>query len=849
MPFSPNSSSYPKKLSSEYRPYACGNFFGHSSILEKIAILGQSPRAIISLLFLLFTTLNSGIAYPEDEAIPGCSGNVQTHGYFSHSSPVVQANVLYNGYYETPETSWADKQPRGHLVAARRYDPIDPGRTEEAVLWDAGEVLNRRDPADRKIMFPGTAVTHVAEMVLATGDGKTTTFSGTLNHPVVATTARITDQFEKFSDVNNHDLKGNSGGTGTINRFSGAVEVRFDEPPDDGTSIKCSYSYYTAGSSLIEFKHAHVDNNMLALDDLHITPGGYVYDLDGNGSIDELDGDWLVQWVRGYSDGSSRKKEWLLGAVDRSVPAVATPPGRPYWYYGTDITDEEKRLFDLFVTANEERRTVVYVGAGDGMLHAFDAGQFCWGDNAETPVEEKRGFFKWDDLFSNLSLKQQWDRLLNDYSILPPEFRWQSNKTGEKAPDYGTGEELWAFIPPNLLSRFKNNLLEKTRLASLDASPSIGDIFINGAWRTVLLSGEGSGGDRVFCLDITDPARPIFLWEFSDPDLLTSLSSSSAAPIGKIVLGGKKRWVAFLGSGRNHDMTCDPSIYIVDMADGSVVQRVILRAGIDNNGDHIDDGAGGIPGGQPSIIDSDGNGYVDRLYIGTDKGFMFKINIPDDPKIVSFNIGQCVINTDFYYNDNEGFTHFVPTAQQYQPIYSSPTVVVDNNFNEDGGLEYNIRVFFGTGDNPHLNENIDTADTTYGFFAYSDSNRKGECNSFSVLLNWHKSFPKGHRMHASAFVAAGTVYFGTSTSETDDFCSEKSEGVLYAVGPKDGKIIHSEEVGNLISSPLVEDEHLYLRTNTSGGDAPVVVGGGHYNNDTIKSPDAQNGIRSWKEIW
>jgi len=44
MPFSPNSSSCPKKLSSEYQLYACGNFFGHSSILEKIAILGQPPR-------------------------------------------------------------------------------------------------------------------------------------------------------------------------------------------------------------------------------------------------------------------------------------------------------------------------------------------------------------------------------------------------------------------------------------------------------------------------------------------------------------------------------------------------------------------------------------------------------------------------------------------------------------------------------------------------------------------------------------------------------------------------------------------------------------------------------------
>ncbi len=46
MPFSPNSSSCPKKLSSEYQLYACGNFFRHSSILEKIAILGQPPSGI-----------------------------------------------------------------------------------------------------------------------------------------------------------------------------------------------------------------------------------------------------------------------------------------------------------------------------------------------------------------------------------------------------------------------------------------------------------------------------------------------------------------------------------------------------------------------------------------------------------------------------------------------------------------------------------------------------------------------------------------------------------------------------------------------------------------------------------
>ncbi len=43
MPFFPTSSSCPKKLFSEYQLDACGNFFGHSLILEKIAILEKPP--------------------------------------------------------------------------------------------------------------------------------------------------------------------------------------------------------------------------------------------------------------------------------------------------------------------------------------------------------------------------------------------------------------------------------------------------------------------------------------------------------------------------------------------------------------------------------------------------------------------------------------------------------------------------------------------------------------------------------------------------------------------------------------------------------------------------------------
>ena len=58
MPFFPNASSCPKKLSSEYQPYACGNFPGHSSILEKIAILGQPPSVQQKIFIQLLSRAN-----------------------------------------------------------------------------------------------------------------------------------------------------------------------------------------------------------------------------------------------------------------------------------------------------------------------------------------------------------------------------------------------------------------------------------------------------------------------------------------------------------------------------------------------------------------------------------------------------------------------------------------------------------------------------------------------------------------------------------------------------------------------------------------------------------------------
>jgi len=432
--------------------------------------------------------------------------DISIDGYFSRSSPVVQTNVLFSAYYEMTKSFGGDAL-QGHVTATRIYDPEAPGHTERAELWDAGKALKKMEPCDRNVYVPDIQVTRMTDVTLATGDGGTRTFSGTLSHPVIATTVRITDLRETFHDEPLGNLQGDSGGAGTINRFNGVFEVTFNEPPEKGVPVKCGYAYYTTDTSLQAFSTKNVGNIQLGLDTMYGFPGESSHDLNGDNRFDESDGDYLVQWIRGYSDGSRIKKEWLLGAVEYCTPAVVTPPGRPHWYYGTDMTKDEQDAFDLFLEANKGRRTVVFAGAKDGMLHAFDGGRFRWGDNPETVIVEKRGYFEWMD-----------------------------TGEGDKIPDYGSGNEMWAFIPPQLLGRLQNNFLGTEGQASVDASPVIGDVYIQGEWHTILLVGEENGNGAVFCLDITDPETPLFLWEFAEPDFVVNSATPIAARIGRVAL-------------------------------------------------------------------------------------------------------------------------------------------------------------------------------------------------------------------------------------------------------------------------------------------------------------------------
>ena len=257
-----------------------------------------------------------------------------------------------------------------------------------------------------------------------------------------------------------------------------------------------------------------------------------------------------------------------------------------------------------FKEANQNRRKVVYVGANDGMLHCFDV---------------------------------------------------------------NTGEELWAYIPYNQLSRLKemwpvdqaSSLRYFSRKAYVDSSPSVSDVYINGQWRTVLICGQGEGYGQApdgysngttqnyhyyyFALDITEPENPIPMWEFAGVRVrrqhknynMTNGQTWSVPYIAKVIDSGNPIWVAFVGSGYVHPADANYQARIgntfaaIRIEDCEVIWSYTIRD-IDssrrrNSGNPFPNIYVALPG-SPNGVDLDNNGTVDYVYIGDLDGRLWRLD-------------------------------------------------------------------------------------------------------------------------------------------------------------------------------------------------------------------------------
>jgi type IV pilus assembly protein PilY1 len=201
-----------------------------------------------------------------------------------------------------------------------------------------------------------------------------------------------------------------------------------------------------------------------------------------------------VDYLRGDQDlesgGTMRpRNKQLLGAIINSQAVYVSYPSGGYsdnYPTGSPEAADGAQTYDDFITIHADRPGTLYVGANDGMLHAFDASLEC----------------------------NSTDKDGNCTSYGPDQAAT-------------AGEERWAFVPravyPNLgtLTSGSNFKFAPT----VDGSPVIRDVFFNKGWHTLLVGGLRLGGRGVYALDVTDPTtmtKDNVLWEFDADSAVSS---------------------------------------------------------------------------------------------------------------------------------------------------------------------------------------------------------------------------------------------------------------------------------------------------------------------------------------
>jgi len=240
----------------------------------------------------------------------------------------------------------------------------------------------------------------------------------------------------------------------------------------------------------------------------------------GTSNATDASGANLVNFLHGQNGNEGtlyRDREHVLGDMVTSQPVYVKKP--PFAYVDTNYATFRD-------TTQASRTPMVYVAANDGMLHAFN------GD---------------------------------------------------------TGQETWAYVPPmvmNNLYKLADTTYSANHRYYVDGSPTVSDICPNapastctGAeWKTILVGGLNAGGRGYYALDVTDPATPKALWNFTTAED-SDLGYSFGNPV--VTKRADGTWVVVVTSGYNNVSLGDGKgyLYVLNADTGAVLEKIGTSVG------------------------------------------------------------------------------------------------------------------------------------------------------------------------------------------------------------------------------------------------------------------------------
>ena len=245
-----------------------------------------------------------------------------------------------------------------------------------------------------------------------------------------------------------------------------------------------------------------------------------------------------------------------------------------------------------------------------------------------------------------------------------------------------TGEEKWAYIPSSQLPYLERlgrlNYNTQSRRSFVDGPITVEDVYRGGAWHTLAMFGLRTGGTQYVVLDITDRSNPILVWEVN---AATSGGQSWSKPSVVIANGptgsadpSAFSWYMVVGTGEGKT-TAGTNILTYSLASSTAPTAVVIPISAAD--------PAGTRTTSIATVQDDADFNVDRLYLGTEEGDLFRVQVIGAPATWTVQKLFDGVNT--------------------QPIVATPTVVLADNpqytgaVSGLGSIPLAVGVYWGTG--------------------------------------------------------------------------------------------------------------------------------------------------------
>lgn len=489
------------------------------------------------------------------------------------------------------------------------------------------------------------------------------------------------DSADWSGDVKRKDIKRELGGVPTREQvWSAKAKLNAMQPSSRNILIGGGAGL----SGLREFSYANLTEAQKAVFNLNPDSSSGTSDNRGADRVAYLRGSRALE---GTSASDFRRRGSLLGDIINSTPVVVGEPA--YIPYLADDIDGDDGDYIAFRDANKDRPELVYVGANDGMLHAFFAGKVERDDQGnETVVHEG-------------------------------------------------GKEAFSFIPKAVINNLPKLTAQSYKGGAhqfyVDGSPIVRDVYIGGSWRTVLIGTLRAGGKSIFALDITDPGENgsgvKLLWEITDQTAgYANLGYTFPQPeVARLHTG---QWAVLLGNG--YDSANDAaSMFIINIANGSLIKELVV-----DNADESINGLSAVRG-----ADNNSDGVVDYAYAGDLRGNLWRFDLAKtvseaegaaDPfNRADYQSSVSVMDFKVSYGGQPLYKAIYPAGaddQRLQPITAPPSLI--RHPTRRGYL-----VIFGTGKFFETDDASGDTEKANSIYAIWDRKTRAESTSSAPTLS------------------------------------------------------------------------------------------------------------------